>query len=92
MTNWIATIDIKEGLRLAEGLADEDDAVRVSTGYISSALLAALEDPKLQDEIDQIILRRFANELVDCETEWDVNDVLEDLYDWADYRKVWLGI
>jgi len=88
MANWRYTIDIKSYI-------DKFEAAEAAY-YIAKALREGAQRPEAEDDRDMLL--EYADVFddlhglgEDCYDE-DVNETLEDLYDWADANLVWLGL
>lgn len=85
MAKWKATLDIREDWQAAE-------REQISVQVLCERLIPKLEDigRKLNDNLSDFITE--LQEIVDDpNAEFDdFDEVLEDLYDWADDNRVWV--
>lgn len=86
MSNWDYRINIKKHFDQCFELG-QDDAIpsEVKTGIIRE--LRSIFNEGVDFELDMII-----ESLESCVCIFSANDVLTDLYDWADRKRVWLGL
>ena len=93
MSTWLTTVNIKD-------LLTEDDSeeavITAANGIVGR--LRTLADPggSLADSLDTLTLCEILNTFKDlAENNPDVQEfnwVLDELYDWADDNRVWLGL
>jgi Mg/Co/Ni transporter MgtE len=81
MTTWIATVDIKRILAKKEKGA--------SFEYIRDEVVKKLKTIKHFQEGD---IAEVVEELADTDTVEQFDCVLDIIYDFADARKIWMGI
>lgn len=78
MTNWVRTIKIKQYLDPDKPLAEVRDPI--------VATLKQDRAYQLDSEFEEI-----TDELAEAPTVADFNEMLSRLYDWADWKAVWIG-
>ena len=99
---WCYECDVKPVLRKAGEMeeAGEEEGVVVDwvVEQIESLLIELLAEVKKSSlPADEELVLEIEDQLAtfspgSLNTYDDINDALVDLYDWADYRKVWLGL
>lgn len=95
MTEWICKVDIKQHL----GTETSNEAVRTAAGKIFAELKANLPKEWISwavDDPDYELLHilqslEFAQDDEDMECD-HFNYILSELYDWADSKRVWIGL
>jgi hypothetical protein len=81
MAGWNSTIEIKD-------LLDHEDVSREQAEKLGKDMATRLSNPKYAaDRQLQRVITRFNT---DCFSQADFNDILNDMYDWADSRRVWV--
>lgn len=85
MAQWKHTIKLKD--LLDDEDVDREEAKRLG-GEMALRLLAPEPKRLFGNDIRlQAVIERFQT---DCLSQPDFNDILDDLYDWADNNRVWI--
>lgn len=85
MAKWNMTLNIKE-------LLSDEDVSREEAKRLGGEMALRLLTPNMREDFGndgmlQSVIERFQT---DCLSQADFNDILGDLYDWADMRRVWI--
>jgi hypothetical protein len=96
MSRWLYTVDIKQFL----GVSTDKESVKTAAMNIAAIIRTKLpedwhneamyEGENFDSELDDILYSLDSDaQSGDCN---DLNSTLNQLYDWADYKRVWLGL
>lgn len=83
---WIHTVQLKDLLDVEEDV-NREEAKRLGGEMALRLLSPEMRQKYGHDIVLQEIIERFQE---DCMSQPDFNDILEDLYDWADVNRVWI--
>lgn len=87
------TISQKEYLaKVASRIRENDEADKVNADKNCESIAVLLSKDKFDEELDELVgrIEEIANS--DDDIDWDVvNELLSDLYDWADSVKCWVA-